>query len=203
MDRRFQVKNCHRLLKIRIFDFFLFTKTLQFFNTGQCCIVNQTWFTKFSERTKHLFKKYISHFILERGPQFFISIRDRWRDIYSDRGLLLVPYLLPEPGDVNVWTPLEAESSQTPLTGCVSLARLPIFWTLSKSDCVVIMWSPSGYTPVRLDCPDALSSFCLLIITWQLVKGTGVTRNEPKIHVICYITVSMRYPSLTFVPGPY
>ena len=40
-------------------------------------------------------KKYISHFILERGTQFVVSLRDRWRDIYSERGLLLVPYLLP------------------------------------------------------------------------------------------------------------
>ena len=37
---------------------------------------------------------YISHFILERGTQFVVSLRDRWRDIYSERGLLLAPYLL-------------------------------------------------------------------------------------------------------------
>ena len=32
--------------------------------------------------------KNISHFILERGPQFVVGLRNRWRDIYSERGLL-------------------------------------------------------------------------------------------------------------------
>ena len=30
----------------------------------------------------------------KRGPLFIVSLRDRWRDIYSERGLLIVPYLL-------------------------------------------------------------------------------------------------------------
>ena len=64
-----------------------------------------------------------------------------------------------------------------------------ILCTLSKSDCVVlIMWSPSGYIPVRPECPDAPSSSRLLIKMWQLTKAHGVTRNEPKIHVIRYVT---------------
>ena len=64
-----------------------------------------------------------------------------------------------------------------------------ILCTLSKSDRVVLItWSPSGYTPVRPECPDAPSSSCLLIKIWQLTKAHVVTRNEPKIHVICYIT---------------
>ena len=46
--------------------------------------------------TKHFFIKIcLSHFILERGTLFVVSLRDRWRDIYSKRGLLLAPYLLP------------------------------------------------------------------------------------------------------------
>ena len=73
-----------------------------------------------------------------------------------------------------------------PLIGWVCLVRIPILCTLSKSDCVVLItWSPFGYTHFG---PDVLSSCCLLITTWQLVKAHGVTRNEPKIHVICYIT---------------
>ena len=60
----------------------------------------------------------------------------------------------------------------------------------SKSDHVVLItWSPSGYTPVVPDCPDVLSYACLLITGWLLVKAHGVTRNKPKIHVICYITI--------------
>ena len=60
------------------------------------------------------------------------------------------------------------------------------------ADCVVLItWSTSGYTPVGSDCSDALSSPSLLIKTWQLVIAHRVTRNEPKIHVICYIIVSL------------
>ena len=33
-------------------------------------------------------------FYSQKGPQFVVSLRDRWRDIYSERGLLLVSYLL-------------------------------------------------------------------------------------------------------------
>ena len=80
------------------------------------------------------------------------------------------------------------------LISCVPLARLPILSTLSKSDFgyhVVITWSPSGYTPVGPDCPDAMSLPCLLIPTWQLVKAHRVTRNQPKIHVIYYTTESI------------
>ena len=50
----------------------------------------------FNEQNEtHFFIKiYLSHFILERGRQFVVSLRDRWRDIYSERGLLAL-YLLP------------------------------------------------------------------------------------------------------------
>ena len=85
---------------------------------------------------------------------------------------------------------VSSEKSETPLISCVSLARLPILCSLSKSDSLLIPWSPSGYTPVGPGCPDTLSSPCLLITMWQLVKAHGVTRNELKIHVICYITLS-------------
>ena len=96
-----------------------------------------------------------------------------------------------EPGSANACTPWQAvslERSETPLISLVFLARLSILCTLSKSDRVVIMWSPSGYAHVRPVCHDALPSLCLLIRTWQLVKAHGVTRNELKIHIICYIT---------------
>ena len=65
-----------------------------------------------------------------------------------------------------------------------------ILCTLSKSDRVVhITWSPSGYTLVQPKWHDTPSSSCLLIKMWQLAKAHGVTRNKPKIHVICYITL--------------
>ena len=105
-------------------------------------------------------------------------MRDRWIDIYSEKGLLLDPYLLPEARECQSSHPPASHIARdhlTPLIGCVSLARLSILCTLSKS--------------VGPDCPDALPSLCLLITTWQLVKAHRVTRNEPKIHVIYYITL--------------
>ena len=66
----------------------------------------------------------------------------------------------------------------------------------------------SGYTPVGSEIwlcgyhmvslwlhtcwirlPRPLQLPCLLITTWQLIKAHGVTRNEPKIYLICYITL--------------
>ena len=74
----------------------------------------------------------------------------------------------------------------------------------SKCDRVVITWSPSGCIPVGPDCPDALPYPCLLITTWQLVKEHRVTRNEPKIHVICYITLCItRHQSFVYTQLSY
>ena len=46
-------------------------------------------------KTHFFIKIYLSHFILERGTQFVVSLRDRWRDIYSERGFPFASYLLP------------------------------------------------------------------------------------------------------------
>ena len=59
-------------------------KTLELMIILYCCNEEQRFFIK-----------YISYFILERGTQFVASLTDRWRDIYSERGLLLAPYILP------------------------------------------------------------------------------------------------------------
>ena len=140
-----------------------------------------------------LLYKYISLILFsKRGTQFVVSLRERRRDIYSKRGPLLAPYLLPGARGCQCLHPLASRivrDDLTPLIGCMSLAQLSILCTLSKSDCVVITWSPSGYTPVGPECPDMLPHPCLLITTWQLVRAHGVTRIKSKIHVICYITV--------------
>ena len=131
----------------------------------------------------HFFIKIYLSFYSWKEPTV-VSLKDRWRDIYLPHIFFLRPV------GANTRTPLQAVSSETlmPLLGCMFLAQLSILCTLSKSDRVVITWSPSGNTPVRPDCPDTLSSSGLLGTTWQPVKAHGVTRNEPKIHVICYIT---------------
>ena len=83
-------------------------------------------------------------------------------ETYNQRGDFFLSHIFfLEPGGCNACTPLQAmssERSETPLIGCVSIVTFQILCTLSKSDRVVITWSPSGYTPVGLDCPDALSS---------------------------------------------
>ena len=116
-------------------------------------------------------------------------------ETYTQREDFFFPYLLPGARGCQHLHSL-ASSSETPLIDCMSLAwlRVPcstvILCTLSKSECVVLItWSPSSYTPVWPKWPDIPSSSCLLIKMWQLVKAHGVTRNEPKIHVICYITL--------------
>ena len=132
--------------KIQVLLFFSFEGfSHDLISNSLCCIV-----IKHNERTKHFFiKKYISHFILERGPQFVVSLRDRLGDIYSKRRFLLVPYLLPGARGTNTCTRLPSVSSETTLTpqiGCVSLARLSILWTQSKSNRVSLI--SRGLLPV-------------------------------------------------------
>ena len=118
---------------------------------------------------------------------FLWCVRDGWRDIYKERGILL---------------PISSSRSQrvpTLVPPCKLVGDAParlrvprltaIICALSKSDhMVLIMWSLSGFTPVRPKWSDALLSSCLLIKMWQLAKAHGITRNKPKIHIICYIT---------------
>ena len=62
-----------------------------------------------------------------------------------------------------------------------------ILCTLSKSHRVVLITGfPSGYTPVRLKCPDRAVLFTNQDVTAG--QAHGVTRNEPRIYSICYIT---------------
>ena len=89
-----------------------------------------------NERNTSL-QKYISHFILERSPQFVV--------VWEIDGEKYIPRvdIFPEPGGANVFISLQAvssETSETPLMGCLSLARLSILldW-LSKSNRVVLI----------------------------------------------------------------
>ena len=94
-----------------------------------------------------------------------------------------------EPGGANACTPLQARQRWPDRLGVPRSTA--ILCTQSKTDrMVLITCSPSGYTPVVPESPDVLSYPCLLITAWQLVKAHGVTRNKPKIHVLCYITNS-------------
>ena len=120
----------------------------------------------------------LSHFILERVDVSVLC--ERWVERYILRERTSsFPYLMPMLAppcklirDASGWLRVTHSTDSLP-----------------KSDRVLLItWSPSSYTPVRPECPDVLLSSCLLIKMWQLTKAHGVTRNEPKIHVICYIT---------------
>ena len=136
-----------------------------------------------------LYKIYLSFYSLKR-PHNFLLVWEIDGETYTQReDFLLSHTFFREPGGANACTPLASrmvrEASDRLRVPCSTL----ILCTLSKSDRVVLItWFPSGYTPVGPDCSDARSSPYLLITTWQLVKAHRVTRNKPKIHVICYIT---------------
>ena len=139
-----------------------------------------------NERTYFSIKIYLSHFILEWFDASVVC--ERWVERHILRERTSSSHIFfQEPAGANAWAPLQARQRRF---GRLRVQRSnAILCTLSKSDCVVLItWPPSGYTPVRSEGPDAPSSSCLLVKISQLTKAHGVTRNEPKIHVICYIT---------------
>ena len=122
---------------------------------------------------------YISHTLFSKGLIFLWCVRGRWRDILSSSRSQGVPTLAPP-------CKLVRDAS-----GRLHVHRSTAFLcTLSKSHCVILItWSPSSYTHVRSECPDRA-----VLFTDQNVSACqahGVTRNEPKIHDIYYITIKV------------
>ena len=113
---------------------------------------------------------------------FVLSLRNRWRDIFSERGVL-VPYLLPGASMCQRFHPHASRIDRDDLT-LWSAVCPSLDYGFSALCLNLITWSPSSYTPVVPDCPDALSPPCVRITTWQPVKAHGITRNESKIQVI-------------------
>ena len=115
---------------------------------------------------------------------FLWCVRDGWRDIYSGDFFLShtfsgsqgVPTLAPPCKLVRDYS-----------DRCVFLARLRF-----SAPCLnLTAWfSSRDLLPVThlFDLSALIVLSCLLITTRQLVKAHGLTRNEPKIHGICYIT---------------
>ena len=133
---------------------------------------------QWTNETHFFIKKYISHFILEKGPQFVVS----WEidgETYTQREDFFT-YLLPGARGCQRLHPLQARQRRpNPLIGCVSLTRLR-FSALCPN--LTAWFSSRDLPPVtHLLNPTALIALsCFLITTWQLVKAHGVTRNEPK-----------------------
>ena len=148
-------------------------------------IINHNLRTSMNERTHFFIKIYLSHFILERVDVSVVC--ERWVERHILRERTSSHIFFKGTGGANAYIPSQAHQRRLCSAASPSLNydSLP----LSKSERVVLItWSPSGYTPVRPECPDTPSSSCLLIKMWQLTKAHGVTRNEPKIHGICYLT---------------
>ena len=101
----------------------------------------------FNEQMKHFFIKIYSHFILKRSPRFVISLRDRWKDIYSERGLLLVPYLLPGARGCQCLHPLASRIIRDDLT--LSSAVYPWLESQFSALCLKLTaWLLCGLFPV-------------------------------------------------------
>ena len=130
--------------------------------------------TSMNERTLLYKNIYISHFILERVDASVVC--ERWVSETYTQTADFFPYLLPGARECQRLHPL-ASSSETPLVGCVSHARLR-FSALCLN--LTAWFSSRVLLPVthlfNLSALIVLS--CLLIITWQLVKAHGVTKNE-------------------------
>ena len=134
----------------------------------------------FNEQMNTLYKN-ISLTLYSWKGWCFCGVWEMGGETYTQREDFFFPYLLPRARGCQ----FVRDASDRLRVPCSTA----ILCSLPKSDRVIlIMWSPSGYTPVRPKWPDVLSSSCLLIKMWQLAKAHGVTRNKPKINVICYIT---------------
>ena len=150
---------------------------------------------EFQWTNETLLYKNLSLVLFSKGAHSLLLVWDIDGETYTQREDFFLPHILfLWPVGANPCTPLQAvspERPETPLIGCVSLARLSILCTLN-----LISWLSRGLRPLThlLDLPTPpLLSPSSLIPKWQLVKAHGVTRNEPKIHVICYITVFNPY----------
>ena len=146
-------------------------------------IIKHNLRTSLNERTHFFIKISISHTLFSKGLMLLWCVRDGWRDIYSERGLL------PISSSGSLGVPTLAPPCKL-VRDASSRLRVPrstaILGTLSKSHRVVLItWSLSGYTPVRPECSDRAVLFTNQNVT--ACQAHGVTRNEPKIHGICYI----------------
>ena len=135
-----------------------------------------------NERTNtRLYKNMnLSHFILERVDVSVVRARGVERHILRERTSSHIYFQ--KPGGANACTPWS--SSETPLVCYASLARL---WFSALSLNLTAWFSSRDLLPVtHLLYPSALIT--LLFTNHNVTACHGVTRNEPKIHVICYIT---------------
>ena len=106
---------------------------------------------QWTNETHFFIKIYLIHFILERGPHFVVSLRERWRDIYLEVGLLLTPYLLPGARGCQRLHPLAIRIVRDDLTPLIGLLNCQFWLDYLKISPrgSHITWSPSGYIPAQ------------------------------------------------------
>ena len=137
---------------------------------------------------------------------FLWCVRDGWRDIYTERGLLFPISSSRSQGVPTLAPPCKLVS------GISARLRVPrptvILCTLSKSDCVVlIIGSPSGYTPVRPECSDRAVQFTNQNVTaCQRTRGHA-ERTEKPCHILYnnltkLLLYHTRVPNLTVFQFP-
>ena len=129
-----------------------------------------------------LLYKNISLTLYSRKGWCFCGVWEMSGETYTKRDDLFFPYLLPGASGCERLHPLQARQRHLWSAACHSLD--------CDSQHSVQIWPRGSLVSFRLHtcCNRVLwLRFCLLIKMWQLAKAYGVTRNEPKIHVICYI----------------
>ena len=124
----------------------------------------------------HLFIKIYLSFYSQKGPPtFVVSLRDKWRDIYSERGLLIVPYLFPgASGCQHLHPTLQAILSKRPLIGCVSLARLRFSALYLK---LTAWFSSHGHLIVWMKHFNKIQIICKLMYLTYKWDLTGTTTS--------------------------
>ena len=97
----------------------------------------------FYEQQRTRIYKNTSHILFSKGAHSLLLVWEINGETYTQRGDFFLSHIFfREPGGTNTCTLLQAGSSETsemPLFSCLSLARFPILWTLSKSDCIVLI----------------------------------------------------------------
>ena len=137
-----------------------------------------------NERNTHFLIKIYLSFYSGKGP-LFVVVWEIDGETYTQRGLLL-----PISSSRNRGVPTLEPPCKLVRTASDRL-RVPCPTAILCLCLNLTAWfSSRGLLPVtHLLYQSALIVLPYLLITmWRLVKAHGVTRNEPKIHGICYIT---------------
>ena len=102
-----------------------------------------TPFVVFMNNEEHEYIKNISLILFSKGAHSLLLVWEIDGETYTQGGDFFLSHIFfREPRNANACTPLQAvssETSETPLIGCLSQARLPNLWTLSKSDRTVLI----------------------------------------------------------------